>query len=156
LRAGTLAAVAATPLAGCDLFDRRQPTPAADPLAPLVTSAQNLAVRYDAAILAHAELADRLRPVADAHRAHAAELARVAHMTLPSAGAGPAAGASPATGGTSTPGDAGVKAVLADLRAAEQEGREAARQACLAAPAERAALLGSIAAARTTHLEVLR
>jgi hypothetical protein len=146
LRAGALAAVAVTPLTGCDLLDRQSDAPA-DPLVPLVTSAQDLAARYDAAILAHPHLADRLRPVADAHRAHAAELARVARVTPP-----------PATASSSTGGPAAAddKSVLAQLRAAEQEGREAGWQACLAAPADRAALLGSIAAARTSHLEVLR
>jgi hypothetical protein len=140
--AGALAAVTVTPLAGCDLLDRRSAAPP-DPLAPLVTSAQQLAVRYDAAILAHPQLADRLKPVAEDHRAHAAELARVARMSpAPPASAGTAASDS--------------KRLLADLRAAELEGRTAAEQACLAAPADRAALLGSIAAARTTHLEVLR
>lgn len=148
LLAGALAAVAVAPLTGCDLIDRRSAAPPPDPLAPLATSAHQLAARYDAAILAHPTLAERLRPLADAHRAHAAELARVAGMTLSSASAGPTAS------GTPTAGD--VKAVLAGLRAAEQEARGAAREACLAAPADRAALLGSIAAARTSHLEVLR
>lgn len=148
LRAGALAAVAVTPLAGCDLLDRRSDPPQADPLAPLVASAQELAVRYDAAIIAHPQLAQRLRPVADAHRAHAAELARVAKVTLHSASAGPTAGGTPAAGD--------VKELLASLRTAEQQGHEAARAACLAAPADRAALLGSIAAARASHLEVLR
>jgi hypothetical protein len=147
LRAGALAAVAVTPLTGCDLLDRQSDAPPADPLAPLVASAQYLAARYDAAILAQPRLADRLRPVADAHRAHAAELARMAGVT-------PSASASPGTSGPTAAGD--EDAVLADLRAAEQEGREPARQACLAAPADRASLLGSIAAARTSHLEVLR
>lgn len=143
-----LAAVTVAPLTGCDLLDRRSAAPPADPLAPLVRSAQELAARYEAAILAHPTLAERLRPVADAHRAHAAELARVAGVALPSASAGPTASGRAATGD--------IKATLAGLRAAEQEGRTAAREACLAAPADRAALLGSIAAARTSHLEVMR
>jgi hypothetical protein len=148
LRAGALAAVAVTPLTGCELLDRQSDAPPADPVAPLVASAQDLAARYDTAILAHPPLADRLRPVADAHRAHAAELARVAGITP-----------SPASTAPSTSGPAAAvdeRSVLAELRAAEQEGREAARQACLAAPADRAVLLGSIAAARASHLEVLR
>lgn len=136
-------------MAGCDLLEgKRDNRPPADPLAPLAAAAQDLGFRYEAAIAAHPELADRLDPVARAHRAHAAELARVAGVALPSAGAGP--GATP----TTPAGDA--KAALADLRAGEQKSRAAATQACLSAPADRAALLGSIAAACATHLEVLR
>lgn len=144
LRAGGLTALAATPLAGCGLFDQG-PAGGPDPLAPLATAAQELALRYEAAIAADADLADRLTPVAQAHRTHAAELARLARVNLPAP-----SGSAPA------PPQGDVKAVLADLRAAEQAGRKAAAQACLAAPGDRAALLGSIAAARTTHLEVLR
>ncbi|GAB3972305.1 hypothetical protein [Plantactinospora veratri] len=45
---------------------------------------------------------------------------------------------------------------LRQLREAEQQGRDAAAKACLEAPANRAALVGSVTAARATHLEVLR
>lgn len=136
-------------MAGCDLLDRGPDNPpATDPLAPLAAAAQELAVRYEAAIAAYPPLVERLDPVARAHRAHAAELARVAGVSLPSASVG---------GGSPSGAPAGdAKATLAGLRAAEQEGRTAAAQACLSAPADRAALLGSIAAARATHLEVLR
>lgn len=150
-----LTAVAAYPLAACDLLVG-EPTPegTTDPLAPLLTSALALAARHDAAITAHPELAQRLTPLADAHRAHAAELARMTGAKLPSA-------SSPRTGGAATPGAAASTPADADgtvaaLRAAEQEGRRAAAQACQVAPAGRAALLGSITAARATHVEVLR
>lgn len=151
-----LTAVAAYPLAACDLLVG-EPTPegTTDPLAPLLTSALALAARHDAAITAHPELAQRLTPLADAHRAHAAELARMTGAKLPSAST------SPRTGGAATPGAAAstpadVDGTLAALRAAEQEGRRAAAQACQVASAGRAALLGSITAARATHVEVLR
>jgi hypothetical protein len=49
-----------------------------------------------------------------------------------------------------------AKTALAQLRTAEREGRDAAARACVEAPKKRAALLGSIAAARATHAEVLR
>jgi hypothetical protein len=42
------------------------------------------------------------------------------------------------------------------LRIAEKTARDEATAACLAAPADRTALLGSIVAARATHQEVLR
>lgn len=134
-------------LTGCDLLDGQpEPDPTPDPLAPLITGALDLADRYASAITAGPGLADRLTPIAQAHREHAAELARVTGATLPSGSPGPTA--SPATG---TPAQ-----LLATLRTAEQQGRDAAVQACAVAPAERAALLGSIAAARATHLEALK
>ena len=46
-------------------------------------------------------------------------------------------------------------AAVVALRAAEQAGQADASTACLAATAEHAALLGSIAACRATHVEVL-
>jgi hypothetical protein len=138
-------APAAALSAGCDLLDREPPPP--DPLAPLLTEALDLAAAHEAAAAAFGDLADRLRPLAEAHRAHAAELARVTGTALPSA---PATGA----GTPSTAADSG--AALAGLRQAEQRGRDSAVTACLAAPPRRAALVGSIAAARASHLEVLR
>ncbi|MCW6007729.1 hypothetical protein K1W54_24735 [Micromonospora sp. CPCC 205371] len=144
----TLLAVAAYPLAGCDLFES-EPEPAAspDPLAPLLAETLDLAARHEAAIAAYPELADRLTPVLEAHRQHATDLAKLTGAAPPSAASSTPAAAAPA-------GDA--KATLAALRAAEQQGQKTAADACLAAPAERAALLGSISAARATHLEVVR
>lgn len=134
----TGAIVAATTLGGCGLFDDEpEPAPAPDPLQPVLDEALALAAMYDLA--ADAALA----PLAEDHRAHAAELARVIGTTLPAAAA-PAA--SRATGGPSR----------AQLRAAEQTAQKTAVAACLAAPAERAALIGSIAACRATHASALR
>lgn len=149
VRAAALVALAgaAASMTACDLFDGEpERPPAPDPLAPLITGALDLAGRHEAAIGAFPDLNDRLRPVAEAHRAHAAELARVTGTAMPSATA--ATPASTAPGGD-------VEAALGALRTAEQQGRDAAAKACAQAPANRAALLGSIAAARATHLEVL-
>ncbi|ROT33315.1 hypothetical protein [Micromonospora sp. HM5-17] len=148
VRAAALLALVGTAggLPGCGLFeDEPDPPPAPDPLAPLITGALDLAARYEAAAAAVPELAERLRPIAEAHRAHAAELARVTGTTLPTATAAP-----PVVG------DAQDRSgVLRGLREAERAGRNTARQACVEAPPERSALVGSIAAARATHLEVL-
>ncbi|MEE6306699.1 hypothetical protein V1634_07660 [Plantactinospora veratri] len=146
---GLAALVGATgPLAGCGLFGGEpDPPPEPDPLAPLISGALDLAARHEAAIAAFPELADRLRPVAEAHRAHAAELSRVTGTALPTATA------------TAPPPGAGagvMSETLRQLREAEQQGRDAAAKACLEAPANRAALVGSVTAARATHLEVLR
>jgi hypothetical protein len=46
--------------------------------------------------------------------------------------------------------------VLAQLRGAEQQARQTAADVCVSAPADRAALVGSIAAARASHAEVLK
>ncbi|WP_197698587.1 hypothetical protein [Micromonospora viridifaciens] len=147
LRAGALVALggAAVPLTGCDLFDGDKPKPP-DPLEPLAAESADLAGRYRAAVAAASALADRLTPIADAHQAHADELRRVIGRPAPSG----TPAASPTVAATDPDG------LLAELRQAEQQARTNAAKACAAAPAERAALLGSIAAARATHLEALK
>ncbi|MET7749505.1 hypothetical protein [Micromonospora sp. NPDC005367] len=148
LRAGGLLALgaAAAPLTGCDPFGREDAAPRPpDPLRPLLDESLALAAAYRAAAAAHADLAARLTPIAEAHQAHAAELARVLGVDLPSAGATP-------SGTTGTDPDAAI----AELQQRERVGRDAAVTACAAAPAARAALVGSIAAARATHLEALK
>jgi hypothetical protein len=148
LRAGVLltAGGATLPLTGCDLLDRDEPAPPPDPLEPLAAEARELAARYRAAVAADPGLADRLTPIADAHAAHAEEIQRLIGRPAPSG--------SPAPGATGPAGDS--DGLLSELRKAEQRGRESAAKACGAAPAERAAVLGSIAAARATHVEVLK
>ncbi|SCF31738.1 hypothetical protein GA0074695_5512 [Micromonospora viridifaciens] len=136
---------AAVPLTGCDLFDGDKPKPP-DPLEPLAAESADLAGRYRAAVAAASALADRLTPIADAHQAHADELRRVIGRPAPSG----TPAASPTVAATDPDG------LLAELRQAEQQARTNAAKACAAAPAERAALLGSIAAARATHLEALK
>ncbi|MCW3844901.1 hypothetical protein ONA70_32985 [Micromonospora yasonensis] len=148
LRTGALVALggAAVPLAGCDLFDRgddRSRGP--DPLEPLAAESVALEARYRAAVAAAPDLTDRLTAIADAHRAHAEELRKVIGRPAPSGS--PAA--APTLAATDPDG------LVAELRQAEKQGRENAARACAAAPGERAALLGSIAAARATHVEAL-
>ncbi|MEU5959994.1 hypothetical protein ABZ777_02180 [Micromonospora parva] len=135
-----------TPLTGCDLFDRDdEPTPPPDPLRPMVDESLALAAAYRASATAHPELADRLNPIAETHTAHATELARVIGVPLPSAAAAP-----------STAPAADPNGARAALRALEKTAQQSATAACAAAPAERAALLGSIVAARATHQEALK
>ena len=97
---------------------------------------------YDGAISRVPSLEARLTGLRDAHRAHAEALAQVLTQPSPSAGT---------TGSGTDP-----AAVLADLIDAETQGLEDARAACLGAPNRFAPLIGSIAAARACHLEVLR
>ncbi|WP_018219006.1 hypothetical protein [Salinispora vitiensis] len=145
LRVGALLTLgsAVPSLTGCDPFNQ-EPTPP-DPLAPMVDEALALAATYRDAATTHPTLAGRLAPIAEAHAAHAAELARITKVALPSA-----------TPTTSTPADADADATLTGLREREQTAGDSAARACLAAPAGRAALLASIAAARASHLEALQ
>jgi hypothetical protein len=145
LRVGALLALVGgtAPLTGCDPFDRDD-TPAPDPLEPLAVQARELAARHRAALAADPGLAGLLTPIAEAHEAHAAELARLTGRATPT----PA----PSPGATGTD----RASTLAALREAERAGRTSAAKLCAEAPAERAALVGSIAAARATHVEALK
>jgi hypothetical protein len=136
----------ATTLGGCGFFGGDpEPPEAPDPLQPLLDEAMALAAAYDRVTVTQPGLAGRLSPLADDHRAHAAELARVIGAALPSGPAAPA-GSAPA----------GASAVIADLRKAEQAAQKTATTVCRQAPAERVTLVGSIAACRATHAEALR
>lgn len=164
--------VGAAGLAGCGLFDDEPPgPPPPDPLEPLRAQAVQLADRYDAVILAEPSLAERLAPIREAHRVHVTELTKVIGRPLPSStppavgssappasappASGPPASGPPASGPPASvpPGD--PAAVLAALKALEQAAARDAVAACLASPPARAGLVGAIAAARTSHLEVL-
>jgi len=145
IRAAAGTALSATTLAGCGLFeDDPAPAPQPDALQPVLDEALALAAAYDRAVLAEPGLAKRLTPLAADHRTHAAELARVIGTTLPS---GAPAASAPA-------GDAAES--VAALRKAEQAAQKTAAAACRVAPAARAGLTGSIAAARAAHAEALR
>jgi hypothetical protein len=147
LGTAAVAVAATTTVAGCGLFDDDPaPVTAPDPLTPVLAGALALAVSYDRAAVAQPGLAARLTPLAEAHRAHAAELARVIGAT-----ASAPASASP----SGTPAK-DASATLQELRTAEQAAQRTAAGLCRTAPANRAALVGSIAAARATHAEALR
>jgi hypothetical protein len=137
-------------LAGCDSSTPAPVRRIADPLNPLYRDTAALLAKYDATITALPELTARLTPLRDAHREHLRALAREIGPNLDSPA--PAASASSSVT-TAAPTDAA--AALAALRNAEKAGTAAARAACLAGPSYRAALLGSIAAARASHEQVL-
>ncbi|MEV4622923.1 hypothetical protein AB0J74_29945 [Asanoa sp. NPDC049573] len=132
---------------GCGLLDRGpDEPPPPDPLLPLADEAGRLAVSYRLAATDFPDRAATLTPIAEAHDAHAKELARIMATAAPSPAGSASAGAETGT----------VEDRIEALRVAEKAGYQAAIQACLAAPAHRAALVGSIAAARATHLEALK
>jgi hypothetical protein len=148
LLGGTGLALGAGALAGCGLFeDDPAPLPP-DPLQPVLDEALTLAAAYDRALAAQPSLAKRLTPLAADHRAHVEELTRVIGRPAPSTAASAApAGPPPGTDAAET---------LATLRTAERRAQRTAAAAARQAPAERAALIGSVAACRASHAEALR
>jgi hypothetical protein len=132
--------------AGCDLIGGSGQAPADSPhaLEGLLRETVALGDAYDGAIAAMPTLAPILSGPRDAHRAHAKALAQAISAPTPN----------PASSPTRIAGDR--DAVLASLVSAERKGRDSAQEACLATTARLAPLVGSIAAARACHLEILR
>jgi hypothetical protein len=141
-------ALSATALAGCGLFggdDDDAKKKAADPLTPILTEALALAAAYDRAAASQPGLSKRLTPLAADHRAHVAALAKAIGEAAPSAApSAPSAAAGDAAG------------LLAELRKAEQAALRTAAAVAKTTTADRAALVGSVAACRATHAEALR
>jgi hypothetical protein len=132
---------------GCDLIGGSGGTPedSPHPLDGLLRETVALGDAYDAGIAAVPALATVLTGPRDAHRAHAKALAQAIAAATPKPGVSPTARPS---------GDRA--AVLTGLVAAETKGRDSAREACLSTGARLAPLVGSIAAARACHLEILK
>jgi hypothetical protein len=139
--------VAGAGASGCGLLgdDPAEPPPP-DPLQPLADDAVRLAGLHRAAAVEFPERAAVLTPIAEAHEAHAKELGRIMATAIPSAAASASASAGAGT----------VEDAVEALRVAEKAAYASAVQACLRTPTHRAALVGSIAAARATHLEALK
>lgn len=145
LRAALGCLVASIPLAGCDTSKPVRTRRITDPLNSFYHDTAALLAQYEAIMTAQPVLAARLAPLRDAHREHLRALAREIGPGLDDPS--PAVSASGAL-----PVDTSS---VSALRAAEKEASAAARAACLAGPSYRAALLGSIAAARASHAEAL-
>ncbi|MEV4511315.1 hypothetical protein AB0K00_20355 [Dactylosporangium sp. NPDC049525] len=143
------AAAAMTTLTACDIPKSSAATwhPAPDVLLPLLTRAVALRDRYAEVLTAFPALQDRLGPLKDNHAAHVVALAREVGLDEH----GPMPTASTSAGPVVQDQAAAVK----ELAGLEKAGQEDATTACLAAPSYRAALLGSIAACRAAHVEVL-
>ena len=133
--------------AGCDLLGSSKPATQAlpHPLDGLLHETVALGDAYDVAIAEVPALATILTGPRDAHRTHARALAQAISAPTPKPAGSPTAGA----GGSR-------ETALATLVTAEKAGRDAALAACLTTANRLAPLLGSIAAARACHLEVLR
>jgi hypothetical protein len=134
-------------LAGCSSDEpNTRPPVDSDTLRALAAESLYLAGRLDAALAAQPGLSDRLTPLRDAHREHAAALARsFTGSAQPSAPV--SASASAGTGSDA--------AVLKALATAERGAAERATAACAAVAAHNAPLVGIIAAARASHAEAL-
>jgi hypothetical protein len=147
--ASVLGTGAGLALSGCVGRRTPPPPPKPHPLVPTLVGVQALIDRYQATIAAYADLSDRLQPLLADHLAHR-DAVRRAMGTPTSPGASPTESPS-ATASVADDADAALQA----LHDAEQAGQTEATTACLAAPPEFAALIGSIAACRATHVEVL-
>lgn len=151
LRAGVGGLVVAG-AAACDPLGRSHPTPrpdrptAPDPLLELLAAERALLSQYDAVLARFPSVASVTAVRAD-HAAHVDALRAVVRAPATSASASPTPPvAAPAT----------LPAAMAALRAAEVSAAARTTAACIAAPASRAALLGSIAACESAHLVILR
>jgi hypothetical protein len=143
--AGLAGAAATGALAGCDLIPHGAEG-GAEPhaLDGLLVATVALGDRYDATVSTVSALAPTLVPLRDAHRAHAVALASALGREVPRAPADAA------------PVPADRVAAVAALAILEKKGRDEAVAACLASQPRLAALLGSVAAARASHLEILK
>ena len=158
--AGLVAAGATGALTGCGLVDPGPAVPAvaADPLESLVVEKQALVDLYDASIAAHADLAERLRPLREAHREHRdalLELLDAQRRAVLARGTPPVPGPTASAPAASTDRTAALRA----LRTAERTAAARSRAACLAVTdgrgaasvAERVTVLGCISAAEASH-----
>lgn len=139
---------------GCGWFRPGTEPDPPDPLEPLLAVTRDLAGRYARTMVRHPDLADRLAPVLDTHTAHVTALLETIgrpELATPSPRPSPGAPASPTPAAIPPDQDDAVD----QLRSLEEEALVVAREACLAAPVERIELLGSLCAARASHLEVL-
>jgi hypothetical protein len=152
---GTVGTASTLALTGCDRSAPAQVRKIADPLNPLYRDTAALLARHESIMTARPELAARLTPLRDAHREHLRALAREIGPNLASPSPASPSPAASAGGSVAAEAPADAGSALAVLRDAEKAAAAAARAACLAGPSYRAALLGSIAAARASHVEAL-
>jgi hypothetical protein len=147
--AGLAGSVTGLALAGCwPGSDKPAAQHSPHPLTPVLAGTNALAGLYRATIAGYPDLGERLTPLLADHEAHVEALHKA--MGTPSA----PASASPGASVTSSLAADSAGAVAA-LRKAEQTGQADAVTACLVAASDHAGLLGSIAACRATHVEVL-
>jgi hypothetical protein len=141
-----------TGTAGCRWLGANRPedAAAASPLAPTMTGTLALIDTYTATIAAQPTLAGQLNPLLDDHQACADALRTAMGGSAPPQQVSGSGSAAPSATVPEDP-----TAALAAVRAAEQAARDAAVKDCLAARPQYASLLGSIAAGRACHLEVL-
>jgi hypothetical protein len=118
-----------------------------EPLVSMLRGTLALIDSYTGTLTVHPSLSDQLRPLLDEHRVHATALRGALADRRPVAGPNPADDLPPVS-----PDEAAALGALFDVETAATA--EAVRH-CLAARARDASLLGSIAASRACHLELL-
>lgn len=128
------------------------PPPPPDPLLALLQEREALITRSVATGTAHPDLVGRLQPLQSqtAEQVIALRLALALPTATPSPTAPLSSGSTPSTpSGPVVPAD--PAAAVAEVRAALQASGSAAESVCLSTTAERAPLLGSLAAAAACH-----
>lgn len=136
-----LAPVTLVALPGCSSVADDGP----DPLIVLADAARTDAALATAVVAADPGLAERVDPLRDARTAHAAALDTEVARLAGAPGPAPAAAVPPAPPGVT----------LADLRTAVTASAQAAAQAVLGLPTERAGLVGAVSACCATYAAVL-
>jgi hypothetical protein len=138
-------------LAGCDVFGAGEQAPDPEPatLQDLLSATATLGDRYSAALATTDSLPTTVGQIRDAHRAHARALAQAIGAPTPRP-------STSVTNGSGKAAPASREATLAALVAAEKDAHADAVAECLASSSRFAGLLGSIAAARATHLVALQ
>jgi hypothetical protein len=126
------------------------PGPSTDPpptqLLAVLQDAVNMRARYEVALANLPVLAAALSALRDAHAAHAQTLSTSLGVSVPA----------PEPTHDIEPLPTEPVRAIAALAGAERAGRESAAAACLVAIPRLAPLVGSIAAARASHVEVLK
>jgi len=128
------------------------PPPPPDPLLALLEEREGLLAAYEATGTAHPDLVGRLQPLQSqtAEQVVALRLALALPTATPSPRAPSSGGSTPSTpSGPVVPAD--PAAAVAEVRAALRASGSAAESVCLSTTAERAPLLGSLAAAAACH-----
>lgn len=128
------------------------PPPAPDPLLALLDEREALLARYEATGAAHPNLVGRLQPLQSqtAEQVIALRLALALPTATPSSVPPSSGGSTPsAPSGPAVPAD--PVAALVEARAALQASGTTAASVCLSTAAERAPLVGSLAAAAACH-----
>ncbi len=148
LTGGIAVTAALTGLSACRSDDSRGAAP--NPLLSVLSTTTALLADFDATLVSHPDLSGQLTPLREDHQRHVDRLMHELGSAAPSPSAGTPSGSS---SGAQVPDDR--DAAVQALVAAERHAQQSVARSCLHTPDRYAALLGSIAACRASHLAVL-